>query len=159
MKTYYIDLSNLRTPREICPIMERNVTKQYTYVYQTAGSIFNCGKAADKEWMTGTWGNRTYRKAGGIRGWPCLLSDTSAAKMTELMDQYLPEVCKNDVIITINDYTQDLVNEVDDEIDRFLLNEENKLIRQFEHQFGCLPLLNIQNTRAHPKPMFADFFS
>jgi hypothetical protein len=158
MNTFQIDLSKLKVPRDVCSVMERSLTKNYVYFFEANQQIFNIGKAADKEWEFGTWGNRMYRKAGGIPGWKYLLNDTSAAKMTQLMKTYLPEVSKDQVIITINDYTQLLVDETDKEVDRFLLNEENKLVRQYEKAYGCLPPLNIQNTRAHPVPLFDMFY-
>ena len=159
MKTYLIHLSNLNMPRRICDIFKYNQTKNYVYSYHTTRhGVFNYGMSGDNEWGRGSWGNRTYRKAGGIPGWRYMLHDTSALKMSQLMSLYLPDVRKDDVIITVYDYTVDLINESYQEIDRFLLNEENRLIRNYERQFGCLPLLNIQNTKAHPKPEFDRLF-
>jgi len=160
MISYSIALATLNMPRDICYIAEKHKTKHYTYTFQTHNGIFNYGKAADNEWMSGTWANRIYRKGGGIPGWRHMLADSSASKMSELMKRYLPEVEKTDVIITVNDWTQDLLDEDEFEIDRFLLNEENKLIKSYKFVNGCAPVLNIQPTRSHPdfKTMFNNLF-
>ena len=160
MISYSIALATLNMPRDICYVVEKQKTKHYTYTFQTHNGIFNHGKAADNEWMGGTWGNRIYRKGGGIPGWRHMLVDTSASKITEMMKKYLPDVTKNDVIITVNDWTQDLLGEDDYEIERFLLNEENKLIQSYKAINGCTPVLNIQTTRSHPdvKTMFNNLF-
>ena len=153
MISYSIALATLNTPRDICRIVEKHKTKNYNYTFQTHSDIFNHGKACDNEWMSGTWGNRIYRKAGGIPGWHTMLADTSASIMTEMMEKYLPNVNKDDVIITVNDWTQDLLDEDELEIERFLLNEENKLIQSYKMINGCMPILNRQPTRSHPDVM------
>ena len=153
MITYSIALATLNTPGDVCYIVEKHKTKFYNYTFQTHEDILNYGKACDNEWMSGTWGNRIYRKAGGIPGWHQMLADTSASKMTEMMEKYLPDVHKNDVIITVNDWTQDLMDEDEHEIERFLLNEENKLVQSYIALNGCMPVLNIQSTRSHPNVM------
>ena len=76
------------------------------------------------------------------------------------MEQYMPDVTKDDVVIVVNDYTQELLNETQGDIDRFLLNEENTLVRDYEKTYGARPVLNIQDTRSHPdyKKSFNDLF-
>jgi len=150
MKQIVIALAPLKAPRDICHIMEYHDIKYYTYGFFTnGGQTFNYGKAADNEWICGTFGNRIYRKAGGIDGWIYPMNCSSAKKMSALMNQYMPGTTKDDVIIVVNDYTQDLINETQEEIDRVLLNEENDLIRAYELVNGKRPILNIQNTRCH----------
>ena len=151
MKQIVIALATLNAPRDICRIMEYHDAKCYTYGFHTnGGKAFNFGKAADNEWMSGTFGNRIYRKAGGIEGWVWPMNCSSAKKMSALMAQYMPDVTKDDVVIIVNDYTQELLNEDQYEIDRFLLNEENNLVRDYEKTYGTRPILNIQDTRSHP---------
>lgn len=151
MKQIVIALSQLQAPRKICDIMQWHNSKYMTYgFYTNGGKAFNYGKAADNEWMSGTFGNRIYRKAGGIDGWTWKMQCSSAKKMSELMKRHMAGVTKNDVIIVVNDYTQELQNETQQEIDRFLLNEENKLVRLHESYYGSRPVLNIQDTRSHP---------
>jgi len=151
MKQIAIALATLNAPRDICRLMEYHDAKYYTYGFFTnGGNCFNYGKAADNEWMSGTFGNRIYRKAGGIEGWVWPMNCSSAQKMSALMKQYMPNTEKDDVIIFVNDYTQELLNESQSDIDRFLLNEENKLVRAHESVHGIRPVLNIQDTKHHP---------
>ena len=151
MKKYSISLAKLNAPRDICHIMESCEIKYYNYEFAlNGGIIFNIGKAADNEWMSGTWGNRIYRKAGGISGWVWPMHCSSSKKMKELMQKYLPTVHKDDVIITVYDRTLELQNQPQIDIDRFLLNEEHKLIKEYQSVWGSTPLLNIQRTRIRP---------
>jgi hypothetical protein len=159
MKQFTIILYGLNSPREICYIMEKRNVKYYTYTFHTNETVIKEGKAADNEWVTGTWGNRIYRQAGGINGWGSnRLHDTSALKMTSLMAENFPLLNRNDVAITVYDYTDELKDCDHIEIERFLLNEENKKVKEHVDKFGYPPKLNIAPTRPHPKPMFDEMF-
>jgi hypothetical protein len=159
MKTFIIRLSKLKTPRDICHIMEKRGVKNYTYTFRTKDEIIKEGKANDKEWKTGTWGNRIYRQAGGILGWgPNMLFDSSAIKMKYLMDIYFPYVTKNDVIIVIRDFTRDLIGMNENDVNQILLNDEDKRVQTYTRTYGGPPSLNIQKTRSKPRPI-VDLFS
>lgn len=152
MKILTFPLSNFTSPRDLCAKMKG--VKYYTYTFYTQTDIIKEGKAADVEWMSGTWGNRIYRQAGGIRGWETELNDTSANKMREQMQKYFPDVTKDDVSVTVYDYTDELQGESDDEIDRVLLNKEDERVRAYIIEHGVPPKLNIQPTRTRRKPIF-----
>jgi hypothetical protein len=159
MKTFDIKLAELTTPREICPKMEEQGTKHYTYTFRYSSRIIKHGKAADNEWETGTWGNRIYRQAGGIHGWDGGgLHDTNAQEMREGMDEHFPGVNRHDITITVYDYTDELVGKTEEEIDHRLLNEEHELVKQHLYEHGAPPSLNIQKTRTHTQPMFDNLF-
>ena len=159
MKQFVITLANMKSPREICYIMEKRNVKYYNYTFQTNEEIIKEGKAADNEWVTGTWGNRIYRQAGGIHGWGAnRLSDTSALKMKELMAEHFPFVNRSAVTITVYDYTEELEDCDGCEIERFLLNEEDKRVKEHIKTVGRAPKLNIAPTKSHPKPLFENFF-
>jgi hypothetical protein len=159
MKTFTITLANLTSPREICPLLEARKCKYYNYTFQSNFGVIKFGKAADNEWMAGTWGNRLYRQAGGINGWGSYaLHDTSANKMREQMNIHFPTLTRNDVTITVYDYTDELVGLDEKEIDRRLLNEEHELIKKHVEDYGDTPKLNIQCTKIRTKAMFDDFF-
>jgi hypothetical protein len=159
MKTFDIKLAELTTPREICPKMEEQGTKHYTYTFRYSSRIIKHGKAADNEWVTGTWGNRIYRQAGGIHGWDGYeLDDISARKMREGMDEHFPSVDRRDVTITVYDYTDELIGKTEEEIDQRLLNEEHELVKQHLYEHGAPPNLNIQRTKTHTRPMFDNLF-
>lgn len=130
--------------------MQYHDCRYYNYDFSINGGItFNIGKAADNEWVTGTYGNRIYRKAGGIDGWISPMYCNSANKMRDLMNKYMPDTTKDEVIITVYDYTHKLCNYDQIGIDKFLLNEEHNLIKNHEMTFGTTPVLNIQPTKSH----------
>ena len=154
MKTFTIQLSKLKTPRDICRIMEKKGTKHYTYTFQTPTEIIKEGKAADNEWMSGTWGNRLYRQSGGVAGWSSSeLFDSSALKMRYLMEKFFPSVSKDEVLITVRDHTQDLIGEDEVTIKQVLLNEEDKRVQAHIRKYGVPPKLNIQKTKSKPRPI------
>jgi hypothetical protein len=159
MKEFTINLSALSTPRDICHIMEMLNVKHFTYTFSTKNEIIKEGKASDNEWASGTWGNRIYRQAGGIPGWNSnSLDDSSAKKMNVQMKQHFPAISKNDVSITVHDYTFELENEPQYEINRVLLNDENARVQKHINDVGVPPKLNIQKTRHRKRPMFSELF-
>lgn len=159
MKQFTIILASLATPREICYIMEKRNVKYYTYTFHTNETVIKEGKAADNEWMAGTWGNRIYRQAGGIDGWGSnRLNDTSALKMRSLMREHFSNLDRYKIAITVYDYTEELKDCDDFEVDRFLLNEEDKKVKEHIKKFGIAPKLNIAPTKSRPKPMFYEMF-
>lgn len=154
MKDFSIILSTISRPRDICDIM-RGV-KHYTYTIRTtSGETIKEGKGNDDEWMSGTWGNRIYRQAGGIKGWGSLeLNDSSANKTKELMAIYFPTVTKVDVIIDVHDFTDDFTGLDKAEIDRRLLNEEHDRIKAYTEIHGSPPKMNIQITKTRTRANF-----
>ena len=151
MKTFDIKLTELSFPRDICYKMQG--CKHFTYTFQTNSKIIKHGKAADNEWISGTWGNRLYRQAGGIPGWEGWeLDDTSARKMREGMERCFPHVNRHDVTIVVYDYTDELEGKTEKEIDDRLLNEEHELVKQHLYEHGAPPPLNVQRTRTHTRP-------
>ncbi|CAB4125400.1 hypothetical protein UFOVP181_46 [uncultured Caudovirales phage] len=156
---FTLSLATLRYPRELCYLMERQGVKYYTYTFQTNDAVIKYGKAADNEWQFGTWGNRIYRQAGGIPGWNGNeLSDTSAVKMNVQLREHFPNVTRDQVVITIYDYTSELEDLDQSEIDRILLNEEDALVKKHTEVYGSPPKLNIQKTRTRTKPLFDNLF-
>jgi hypothetical protein len=159
MKTFDIKLAELNSPRDICPIMEGYGTKHFTYTFQSDYKIIKHGKAADNEWMSGTWGNRLYRQAGGIPGWDGGgLHDTSAQEMREGMEEHFPSLTRYDITIIVYDYTDELIGKTEEEIDQRLLNEEHELVKQHLYEHGVPPNLNIQRTRTHTVPVTDGLF-
>jgi hypothetical protein len=151
MKIITFPLSVFNCPRDICAKMTG--IKYYTYTFHTNTEVIKEGKASDDEWMSGTWGNRIYRQAGGISGWPSELNDTSANKMRERMRQFFPTITKDQVQVTVYDLTEELQNESKKEIDRVLLNEEDERVQAHIREYGTPPKLNIQPTRTRRKPI------
>lgn len=159
MNVFTIELSTLKYPREICYLMEQQGTKYFVYTFQTNNTIIKHGKAADNEWIYGTWGNRVYRQAGGIPGWNGNeLSDTSAVKMNTQLREHFPEVTRHDVTITVMDYTEELEGLDPAEIDRILLNQEDAMVKKHIEVYGAPPKLNIQKTYTRTKPIFDSLF-
>lgn len=159
MKTYRFDLKNFSSPRELCHELEQVQCKYYTYTFDTPTETIKHGKAADHEWMAGTWGNRVYRQAGGFPGWNgAELYDSNANKMREQLKEHFPHVTKDEVTVTVYDYTQELNHSPATEIDRVLLNEEDALVKEHKKKHGSAPKLNIQETKTRTRPMFDENF-
>lgn len=158
MKRFTITLSTLKNPRDICYLIEKRKSKYFNYTFECNSEIIKHGKASDNEWMCGTWGNRLYRQAGGIQGWRTCLNDTSAKKMRIMMEKHFPKLTKNDITITVYDYTDELTGKTANEISKFLLNEEHKLVKLHVQNYGVPPKLNIQATPEQFIPMFDEFF-
>jgi hypothetical protein len=158
MKFFTLTLANLNHPRDICYIMEQRQVKYFTYTFQSNEGVIKHGKAADNEWMYGTWGNRLYRQVGGLNGWSIPLNDTSAKKMRDQMNIHFPSLTRMDVTVTVYDYTEELEGEDEKEIDRVLLNEEDAMVKKHISQYGAPPKLNIQKTRTRTKPCFNKLF-
>jgi hypothetical protein len=159
MKTYTITLATLASPRDICYLIEQRGTKYFTYTFQCNREVIKYGKAADNEWMFGTWGNRLYRQVGGLPGWGNLsLNDTSAKLMREQMNKFYPDLTRMDITVTVYDFTEELKDENEQEIDRVLLNEEDAMVKKHIADYGVPPKLNIQTTRKRLKPCFDELF-
>lgn len=159
MKTLTFNLKDLSAPRDICHLLEKEGTKYYVYSFQSKDDIIKFGKAADNEWMFGTWGNRLYRQAGGIAGWGVFsLNDTSAKDMRMQMQKHFPDLTRNDITVTVYDFTEELDSKKSSEIDKRLLNEENDRVKQYTLAVGRRPNLNIQPTKNHFSPVWPDIF-
>lgn len=147
MKEITIDLSTIHRPREICELLKG--IKYLTYCFRLKdGTVIKFGKAADSEWVYGSWGNRVYRQAGGISGWvEGELACTSAKKMQVLMQEYFPNVKKDDIIISVFDHTAELEGAEKHVIEDTLLKDEDSRVQQHITDKGCAPKLNIQKTK------------
>lgn len=165
-KIHNIHLAKLNHPREISHRMQDHEIKYYVYVWsflvKFLGKSFlvnfpiNIGKSTDKEWEgrnTGgsTWGNRVYRKACAFDGWGDKVNiegDTSVKDFRRLLDEKTPWLSKEDMILTIYDYTKELEGQNEDQISKAILNKEHDLMQEFKQEFGSLPLLNKRETHA-----------
>lgn len=167
MQKITIKLSTLSKPRDICHVMEKHGVKYYTYTFESTRNIIvngktkkskeviKHGKAADKEWESGTWGDRIYRQASGIDGWrEYELNNSAATKMRSLMSNHFPDLDRHSISIVIYDYTAELENQTEEERDRVLLNEEDALVKAHVAKTGEQPKLNIQKTKTRLKPIF-----
>lgn len=155
MQKITIKLSTLSKPRDICHVMEKFGIKYYVYTFKAGKTVIKHGKAADKEWESGTWGDRIYRQASGIEGWrEYELSNSAATKMRMLMSNHFPDLDRHDISIVIYDYTAELENQTEEERDRVLLNEEDALVKAHVAKTGEQPKLNIQKTKTRLKPVF-----
>ena len=116
--------------------------------------VLKFGKMTEEE--------RIARQVEGLWGWRKHYSGTSARQLRrKLQNKNLYEtITKNDVIVTVYDYTEwfkDNINRMLD-ADRLLLNQEDQLIKDYCGYYGNTPVLNIQSTRTHYKPLFNKLF-
>lgn len=169
MRELILSLNTCETPRDISNFMRKHRVQIYTYgLWSTRhGDWINYGESSDNEWQRGTWGNRLYRKGGGIPGWNTTseyfegtfdigLHDTSAQEMRRLCENLLPDLVKDDVIIYIHDYTMEpcLRNETDRYIKQFVRNKEHERIEHYKSEnLGYAPKLNVQATRPGSLPI------
>lgn len=151
MKQYFINLATLNSPRDICHIGQYHDTKNYCYgFWLNGGRCLDHGKANDKEWESGSFLNRAYRKSGGFPGWVWPLDCSSAKKQRAKLERLAPDVNRSDIILAIYDWTSDLAGKDEKYIDNFLLNYEHKLRQDHINVWGEKPVLMEQNTKAHP---------
>jgi len=159
MNRIVIPLDQLNEPRDICGIMKG--VKYYNYgFFDSNGKAFNYGKATDSEWKSGSWGNRIYRKAGGIPGWQHQIRGKGTDDMIDLLKRFLPDIKKDEVTIVVYDHTQDLIAAKSDnfEIEEYVFDHEHTLITEHSKLYGETPALNIQKTRPHKPTMFNNLF-
>lgn len=149
MKKHTLILNQFRRPRQISEYGRIHNIRRCVYEIGITGEVLVYGKDNGNEWQRGTFLDRSYRRAGGIPGWPIGdLSCSTSSKMRYDMAEHFPNVVKDDVYLTIFDYTYDLQNKSEYEADAVLLNEENRRVRAYEATYGRRPKLNIQETKS-----------
>lgn len=147
---YSMSLKDFSTAREICERVKTEQTTAFNYCISTTYEVIKYGLSNDKEWKSGTWGNRVYKQALGLPGWSNrnYNGDTSSKEMEELCNQFYPNVTKDDVIITIYDLgTPELLAFDEKTILTVLENFEDQLVDMHVNKYGHAPYGNIQKTR------------
>jgi hypothetical protein len=145
-----IDLSKCLNACEIKSIMKKAGIKYYCYAFIYKSTIMKYGMSADNDWMKDSYGERIYRQAFQIPGWPKRPSPKSAG--SDMLDiiKHFPNIHKSDVCIKVWDMTMYpfAVKECPkDEV----FECEKALLDLHEKQFRSLPIGNIRDERLAPK--------
>lgn len=146
LPTAIIDLNQCLHAAQIKTEMKNAGIKYYTYAFLYNNVVMKYGMSADNDWMRGSYGERIYRQAFQIPGWPTKPSPKSAGNDMLDVIKHFPNINKSNVCIKIWDMTnypfpvQDCPKEEVLECERILLDLHEK-------SFGYLPIGNIRDER------------
>jgi hypothetical protein len=153
---FTICLDQLLHACEIKSIMKNCGVKYYCYIFMCNDETMKIGMSADNDWLRGSYGERIYRQAFHIPGWPSRpAKSTPGFKDMQKMLPHFPSINKNDVKIIVFDMTgypfESSYNpslEVND--------LERQLMDGYENQYGFLPVGNIIDERERRKGRVTD---
>jgi hypothetical protein len=95
---FNIELDLLQKPSEICRRMV-NVT-DYCYAFTHTTGVMKFGQSGRG---TGAWGERIYRQAWHIPGWPTTIGSGSGHEMADIVRDFYPNIHKDEVFIKVWD--------------------------------------------------------
>lgn len=158
---YRIDLVNYLTANVIKQNMKSSKVRSYVYAFIHKNTVMKYGVQYDCD--DDTHGERIYRQAFHIPGWPKVPSPRSAGNdMLEVIKNF-PGINKNDVSILIWDMTH--YPRADSKNPKYEVNVvERQLIKEHIKQHGEKPIGNIKDeahmdNKAHIKDVvFNNFF-
>ena len=142
---YEIDLSKLSEPAEISTIMKNLNVVDYVYTFEYQGKIIKHGISVDKKSVRG---DRIYRQAGHLDGWPSRLLGSSGDDMRAINTQYYLQTGEHLNRLGMKIIVRDLTNcsspSVSDQ--HFHVKQlERKLIKEYQDQHNSLPIGNIKD--------------
>lgn len=122
-KKIIIDLAELRDYSDICEIMKYHKITKYVYEFSYNGMVIKYGLSADN---SRNYGDRLYRQAGHIPGWPRVsLVGPSGAEMRFINEDYTTKFGSPLHRMHMKITVIDLSNQTDVEcevLERFLIN-------------------------------------
>jgi len=143
INTYRIDLYKLLTAKEIRQAMKSAGIKRYVYEFIHKTETMKYG--IQYEWDPTTWGERIYRQAWHIPGWPSVPKSSSGSDMGDII-QFFPSINKNDVSIRIWDMTNYPSSYISDKA--FEIKAlERQFIREYEDKHKRRPIGNIKDEK------------
>ena len=99
------DLGKCLHACEIKGMMKTLGIKYYCYAFIYKSTVMKYGQSADNDWARGSFGERIYRQAFQIPGWPTKPSVKSAGNdMLDVIKNF-PHINKNDVCVKVWDMT------------------------------------------------------
>jgi hypothetical protein len=140
---YIIDCSTLTHAREIRQEMREAGVRLYCYAFTHKSEVLKFGE--QHKWDPTTYGERIYRQAWHIPGWPTTPKSSSGSDMLDII-QNVPNINKNDVCIMIWDmtnYPRSSVANPSFEV-RTL---ERQLIKAYIDEHGKKPVGNIKDEK------------
>ena len=138
---YIIDCSTLTHAREIRQEMREAKVRLYCYAFTYKSEILKFGE--QHKWDPTTYGERIYRQAWHIPGWPTMPKSSSGSDMLDIIQNF-PNISKNDICIMIWDmtnYPQASLANPSFEV-RAL---ERQLIKAYIDEHGKKPIGNIKD--------------
>jgi len=123
----------------------------YVYQFRTAAEIIKTGMSAD---FMSQWGERIYRQAGHLPGWPMnyRLTGSSGSDMALIAQEYREKtgrlLDRNQVAIDVIDMTQSyqpgthIISDRREQVRRACLELERLLITESVTRMGRLPIGN-----------------
>lgn len=141
-----IDLNQCLHAAQIKQLMKKMGIKYYTYAFLYNNVVMKYGMSADHDWLRGSYGERIYRQAFQIPGWPKRPSPKSAGNDMLDVIKHFPNINKSDVCIKVWDMTN-CPFAVQDDPKEEVLECERILLDMHEQSFGYLPVGNIRDER------------
>jgi len=142
LPTFVFDLSTYLVPSFIKRDMKKAGVKSYVYAFYYLGAVMKYGVQYDSD--TDTYGERVYRQAFHIPGWPKMPSKKSAGNDMLDVIEYFPGINKNDVTIQIWDMTEYPRANIDKP--KYEVNlVERQFIKEYIDQMGRKPYGNIKD--------------
>ena len=158
-KTYTIDLKSVNNYTNILKLFSQNNIQVYVYTITWKNIIIKYG-ISHKNGSTRQLGDRIYTQAGYFPGWDkkCLDRGPKSKAATEAMIAKLEKTYKvtfhkNDVVLTIEDYT-DYPFENDDNPYAELQNVEEQKKKEFYNKHQCYPVGNKKQEKIRSVPLF-----
>lgn len=148
--SFNVSCNNLLHAKEIKQLMKTYGVKYYCYMFFHNSSTMKIGMSTDNDWQRGSYGERIYRQAFQIPGWPTKPSKKSAGNDMLDIIEHFPGINKNDVRIKVFDMTNYpflCQNSPEYEVREF----EKHLMDLYEQTNGGLPIGNIRDERELPK--------
>ena len=138
------DLGKCLHASEIKGLMKKLGIKHYCYAFIYNSTVMKYGQSADNDWIRGSFGERVYRQAFQIPGWPTKPSVKSAG--CDMLDviKHFPGINKNNVCIKIWDMTN-YPFAVQDDPRHEVTQLEDQFLDAHIKQHGRLPLGNLRD--------------
>lgn len=148
LPSWRISLGKLQTASQIKRLMRlKGITDYcYSFIFVTAEGeiIMKYGQSGDNDWRRGSYGERIYRQAFHIPGWPTQPSPLSAGNDMLDIIKHFPGIQKNTVCIQVWDMTNYPFAIVDDHRHELTVLE-NQLISAHITAHGTAPVGNIKS--------------
>lgn len=144
---FVIELSSLGSASEICSIMKNLGIEDYAYAFKYRNNFLKIGMSGK---MSLVYGERIYRQAANIPGWPQTMLGSSGKDIIPVLEifeqQHQVKVTRIDCTIEIWDTTNEPKVATGNPTYNAKLAEDT-LLDQYENLHECLPVGNFKDTR------------
>ena len=144
LPTMILDCSQMLHAAEVKHIMKKIGVRDYCYAFIYKSTVMKFGQSGDNDWQRGSYGERIYRQARFIPGWPTTPAPGSAGSDMGLLVKKFPGINKNQVCIKVWDMTGHSFS-VQTDHRHELTVVENQLIAEHIKDFGYQPVGNIKD--------------